>query len=471
MKGIAVIAYTKSPGAYIDFEYPPEFTSELNFESVDVMNLYALNRRDTMEPSFLGVTIKGISIAAFYSGFDFRHYIGRPDYIIAVFLERGENPNKYEEPLRQLARDLLPRREEEMFAEILQEAYKDLQAGLIQGIGPDEEIRQEDAYQRTKVSERDRPPAPVLRVGTEVNGNEMHVEVPAVAKKNVSELLLGSLEEINTQFKSMELDDYKNRVKELEDRLAEKEAKVRELSDVVPAECVSESEITGQVNQIRQNYEDLVAQKDEEINTWKSKTAEMNERAHIAEATIGSMNDIVLQTQTELQEQSRTIGDLKAQIQALGDNSQQSSSAIGEGDHSGEIEGDLALKEEEINALREKIKQLTADTNEDETAFKEMDATIQEKDREIVKLNHKISTLLKKIEEMGGAPCEEVPAFDTSSYDNEIAALRENLQTAEENVKKRDARLEEQKQEIIELKKTNKINRREIETIRKQIEG
>ncbi len=410
MKGIAIIAYTKSPGAFIEREYPSDLSSSLQppFEAVDVMNLYALIRTTRMEPNFMTTTMKGLSIAAFYSGFDFRHYIGRPDYIIAVFLDKGESSNNLENPLRQLCRDLLPKREDLMFAEILQEAFKDLQAGLIHGIGPEEEIKEADAYQRTKVSEREGGPKSTshstLKPGEK--GEIGRVEVPQVVSKGVGQLLAQSMDDITTQFKSMELEEYKSRVKDLEAKLKKKETEVRELKEkaATKSESVSATQINEVVARLKAEYDPIIAQKDEEIDKWKSKVAEINERAHIAEASITSMNDIVMQTQDELQEQGRTIGKLRKQIE----------------EHESAQAGN-SVKDQEIDKLQQATKTSTV--------------------------------------------------FDTSKYDILIQDLTDKLKIANEEIRKRNARLEEAKAEIIELKKNNKIQRREIETLQSKSQG
>ncbi len=445
MKGLCIIGYTKSPGAFIEREYPsdPSISSSLKFEAVDVMNLYALIRTTRMDPNFMTATMKGISIAAFYSGFDFRHYIGRPDYIIAVFLEKDESANKLENPLRQLARDLLPRREEEMFPEILQEAFKDLQAGLIHGIGPEAEIKQADAYQRTKVSERE---------GNASNGSQStlkpgekgeigRVEVPKMIPKGVGQLLASSMDDITTQFKSMELEESKARVKDLEAKLKKKETEVRELKDklVSKSETIATTQINEVVARFRAEYDPIIAQKDEEINQWKAKVAELNERAHIAEASIGSMNEIVMQTQNDLQEQGRTIGKLKKQVEEF------------EAAQAG-----TSVKDQEIQSLHEKIRQLSEETTESKKNLEAMEGKLQEKNREIDKLQQ---------------ATKAVPVFDSSKYDVQIQDLTDKVKLSEEEIRKRNGRMEELKAEIIELKKSNKIQRREIETLQSKSQG
>ncbi len=437
MKGIAVIAYTRSPGAYIEREFPPGLTSSLNFEAADVMNLYALIRMNRMDPNFLTATIKSISIAAFYSGFDFRHYIGRPDYILAVFLEKDESPNKLENPLRQLTRDLLPRRDDEMFPEILQEAFKDLQAGLISGIGPGDEIKQADAYQRTKVSEREGI-STTMNHGTLKPGEKGEigrVEVPQLVPKGVGQLLAQSMDDITSQFKSMELEESKSRIKDLEAKLKKKDSEVREFKDklVTQGEGASTAQLNDVAARLKAEFDPLIAQKDEEINQWKAKVVEINERAHIAEASVASMNEIAIQTQNELQEQGRTIGKLRKQIEEY--------EALKSGG---------SAKDQEIQSLQDKIRQMSEEIAEKRKNIEKMEGKLHEQNREIDKLQQ---------------ATKDVPVFDTSKYDIQIQELTDQVKLAEEEIRKRNARMEDLKVEIIELKKTNKIQRREIETL------
>ncbi len=443
MKGIAIIAYTKSPGAFIEREFPSDLSQSLKYEPADVMNLYALIRTKNMFPNFLYVTNRGIPVAAYYTGFDFRHYIGRPDYIVAVFLDKGDNPDPLENQLRQIARDLLPRHEEEMFPEVLQEAFKDLKAGLIRGIGPEEEIKEADAYQRTKVSEREGGSSGSSRTTLKPGekGEIGRVEVPQVIQKGVGQLLAQSMDDITTQFKSMELEESKNRVKDLEAKLKKKETEVRELKEklLIKVEGASATQINEVVGKLKSEYEPILAQKDEEINQWKTKVAEINERAHIAEASITSMNDIVMSTQNELQEQGRTIGKLRKQLE----------------EHEASQAGN-SVKDQEIKSLQEKIRQVSEEMNEKNKNLEAIEGKLQEQNREIDKLQQ---------------ATKAVPVFDSSKYDIQIQALTDQVKLAEEEIRKRNGRMEEMKVEIIELKKNNKIQRREIETLQSKSHG
>ncbi len=44
LKGIMILGFNKSPGAYVDTQYPSEISERLNVKTSDLMNLYALHR-------------------------------------------------------------------------------------------------------------------------------------------------------------------------------------------------------------------------------------------------------------------------------------------------------------------------------------------------------------------------------------------------------------------------------------------
>ena len=107
MKGIVILSFHKKPGAFVDREYPKGITKQLSFGDIEQNKVYSLHRMRNMRPNFLFLKEKNITLASFFSGFDSKHFIGRPNQCVTIFLDK-ENPTIWEDILRRAAFDLLP---------------------------------------------------------------------------------------------------------------------------------------------------------------------------------------------------------------------------------------------------------------------------------------------------------------------------------------------------------------------------
>jgi len=167
-----------------------------------------------MEPHFAEVLLNNdVNVASFYSGFSFRHYVGKPNFAICVFLsqENVSNP-ELEGRLRRIAHELLPKREALNFDDILGQYYDMLKKDELSTYW--EEIIEGE----TRVVE-----AEVNKTEGEKQGKSLN-EVVEKSEKRVQEiegenLLLGN-----------EYEEIKNKNRELEDLLEEKKRKIRELT-------------------------------------------------------------------------------------------------------------------------------------------------------------------------------------------------------------------------------------------------
>ena len=106
MKGIFLLHYHKVPGAFIDREYPKGVSEQLKIDSDDQNKIYSFNRMRDSNPNYIFMKIKGAHVGSFFSGID-KNFIGYPNQCLCIILD-NENPTLFEEPLKEIAEELLP---------------------------------------------------------------------------------------------------------------------------------------------------------------------------------------------------------------------------------------------------------------------------------------------------------------------------------------------------------------------------
>ncbi len=106
MKGIFVLSYHKVPGSFIDREFPRGISDQLKIDSADQNKIYSFNRMRNSDPNYIYMKFKGAQVGSFFSGTD-NNFIGYPNQCLCVVFDH-ENPTLFEEPLKNIAKELLP---------------------------------------------------------------------------------------------------------------------------------------------------------------------------------------------------------------------------------------------------------------------------------------------------------------------------------------------------------------------------
>ncbi len=107
MKGIVVLSYDKTPGSYIDCEYPVGITLSNGIGSIECNKIYSFNRMHGSNPNYIFLKANGNQICSFFSGLENNNYIGSPDHCIFLILD-DENPKIWSEKLEQISLEILP---------------------------------------------------------------------------------------------------------------------------------------------------------------------------------------------------------------------------------------------------------------------------------------------------------------------------------------------------------------------------
>jgi hypothetical protein len=133
LKGILLIRFTKSPGAFIDLQYPNDLSEKLEIEIDDVMNIYSVHRMRRTDPNYLQMKFKKLRIASFYTGFNEDDFVGGTDVVLTVLVDDDDTlPKEFEGMLRRMAFEILPKSKESSFYDLLVESYGLLEKGQLE---------------------------------------------------------------------------------------------------------------------------------------------------------------------------------------------------------------------------------------------------------------------------------------------------------------------------------------------------
>ena len=255
LKGIIVLGFNEKSEVHIETQFPSNICEFLGITSEILKRLISTHMAKKMEPHFAEVLLDNdVSVASFYSGFSFRHYVGKPNFAICIFLSQEDVSNtELEGRLRRIAYELLPKTEALNFDDILGQYYDMLKKEelstyweeIIEGETSVVETNKTVGKKQVKsVNE------PIDKSETRIQGEE---------KEN---LLMGN-----------DFDEIKNKNSELEDLLEEKKSKIRELTrkytEVVSENTTYEEEI--------QSLKDEISEQYIKLEKWSQQMADLNQ--------------------------------------------------------------------------------------------------------------------------------------------------------------------------------------------------
>jgi len=255
LKGIIVLGFNEKSEVHIETQFPSNICEFLGITSEVLKRLVSAHMDKKMEPHFAEVLLDNdVIVASFYSGFSFRHYVGKPNFAICIFLSQEDVSNtELEGRLRRIAYELLPKREALNFDDILGQYYDMLKKDelstyweeIIEGETSVVETNKTVGKKQVKsVNE------PIDKSETRIQGEE---------KEN---LLMGN-----------DFDEIKNKNSELEDLLEEKKSKIRELTrkytEVVSENTTYEEEI--------QSLKDEISEQYIKLEKWSQQMADLNQ--------------------------------------------------------------------------------------------------------------------------------------------------------------------------------------------------
>ncbi|MBY9009614.1 MAG: hypothetical protein KGD74_07110 [Candidatus Lokiarchaeota archaeon] len=255
MKGIIVLGFNEKSEIHIETQYPSNICEFLGITPEVLKALAMVHMDKKMEPHFAEILLNNdVYLNSFYSGFSFRHYVGKPNFAICVFLSQEDVSNTdLEGMLRRIAHELLPKREALNFDDILGQYFSMLKNSELSTYW-EEIIEGETSVVEANKSEGEKQITKVNKVLE--NGKEGNLEP-----------------EGDYLIKTNENDEIQNKNRELEALLEEKKSKIRELTrkytEVVSEKTKYEEEIQSLKNEISEQYIKL--------EKWSQQMADLNQ--------------------------------------------------------------------------------------------------------------------------------------------------------------------------------------------------
>ncbi|MCP4762683.1 MAG: hypothetical protein GY870_12970 [archaeon] len=409
MKGMMLISFQKRTGAYVDREYPKNIGKKLGFAPSDINLPYSLNRMRNMKPDYQYVSVKGVMVASFFTGFNFQDYVAHPNQCLYLILDDDENPNSYEDYLIRLATEILPKFKEikpELttydigsmqykvksieFNKFFQDKFHQLANGEI------EPLKMEEA--EIIIGEGS-------KIGT-INGKantvtEKGERDPITTEKLTSDAshfddMAGNLEE-------MEKESLRDQIRELNKEINEKDEQIAKLGkkiQITAHELAKNLDPGEEASKKINEMVDMLQEKEEELSKWREKIADMNEKIFVGQDTITKMTEMSMMQSEEMQQQANKINKMKKE---------------------------LIEKDNELDTISQNL---------------------DEKDTIIADLEEKFKESEKKFKEKA----KEISFIETQEPDF-----------------MQKKKIEELKAQIIQHKKNNKIQRREIEELNRKL--
>jgi len=255
LKGITVLGFNEKAEVHIETQFPSNVCEFLGITSEILTGLAEIHMDKKMEPHIAEVLLNNdVNVASFYSGFSFRHYVGKPNFAICIFLSQEDVSNtELEGRLRRIAHELLPKREALNFDDILGQYYDMLK-------------KEELSTYWEEIIEGETSVVEVSKPEGEKQIESVNEAVDKSERKNQEvgndNLLIAN-----------EFNEIKNKNRELEDLLEEKKSKIRELTrkytEIVSGNAEHEEEI--------QSLKDEISEQYIKLEKWSQQMADLNQ--------------------------------------------------------------------------------------------------------------------------------------------------------------------------------------------------
>ncbi|MFX0104043.1 MAG: coiled-coil domain-containing protein [Candidatus Hodarchaeota archaeon] len=268
MKGIVILNLNKKSELSIDTEYPENICEELGVTNSMLETVFDEHKKIRTGPNYLEMQIKrDLSIASFFTGHSSKHFIGKGDHVLTVFLSDEDIlPRNFEGQVRRIAFELLPKNKEKKFKELFTKSYELLEKGELDAYWQErQELEQEIGEKKEKIDDL------AQKVSLLVSDRSEHLRNVEALKSEVSELY-------------SKLENWSVQMAELNEYNATLTAKNRELTRLTNVQKLA------------------LGQKDERINNLKAKLSDTDEIEKGAEKILAEIRKIKLENDRLIQE-------------------------------------------------------------------------------------------------------------------------------------------------------------------------
>jgi len=254
-----------------DVEYPQDICEELGITDSMLSTVFEEHKRVKTGPNYLEMQIKrDLSVASFFTGHSSKHFIGKGDHVITVFLSDEDIlPRNFEGQVRRIAFELLPKRKDKKFKELFAKSYDLLEKGELDAYWQErQEFEHDIGEKKVKIDDL------AQKVSLLVSDRSEHLRNVEALKNEVVELY-------------SKLENWSNQMADLNEYNAKLTSKNRELTRLTNVQKLA------------------LDQKDERINNLKAKLGDTVEIEKGAEQLLTKIKNVKLESETLNQEMNK----------------------------------------------------------------------------------------------------------------------------------------------------------------------
>ncbi|MCK4371347.1 MAG: hypothetical protein KAW03_09785 [Candidatus Lokiarchaeota archaeon] len=283
MKGIVILNLDKKSELAKDVEYPQDICEELGITDSMLSTVFEEHKRVKTGPNYLEMQIKrDLSVASFFTGHSSKHFIGKGDHVITVFLSDEDIlPRNFEGQVRRIAFELLPKRKDKKFKELFAKSYDLLEKGELDAYWQErQEFEHDIGEKKVKIDDL------AQKVSLLVSDRSEHLRNVEALKNEVVELY-------------SKLENWSSQMADLNEYNAKLTSKNRELTRLTNVQKLA------------------LDQKDERINNLKAKLGDTVEIEKGAEQLLTKIKNVKLESETltqEINKLNETNKNLKFQL-------------------------------------------------------------------------------------------------------------------------------------------------------------
>ncbi|MFW9930959.1 MAG: hypothetical protein ACFFD1_16340, partial [Candidatus Thorarchaeota archaeon] len=256
MKGIIILEFDENDNFSISTQFPVNICEFLKVDINVIKPLSEQHLAKKMEPNYLEMKLTdSITVSSFYTGFSFRHYVGKPNYAIIVFLSEDDFLiDDFEGMMRRIAFELLPKKDALNFDDIFGRYYDMLKNGELTPY-----------WEETIEGE-------IIKVVKEEVEKEKE-KVEEETKEEENKVDANKEEEDISPDKSEEVKKLREKVEELESLLEEKSSKIRELTNKFTELKSENTSLTTETESLKKELSD----QHDKLENWSQQMADLNE--------------------------------------------------------------------------------------------------------------------------------------------------------------------------------------------------
>ncbi len=261
MKGIVILNLDKKSELVKDVEYPQNICEDLGVTDSMLSTVFEEHKRVRTGPNYLEMQIKrDLSVASFFTGHSSKHFIGKGDHVITVFLSDEDIlPKNFEGQVRRIAFELLTQRKDKKFKDLFVKSYELLEKGELDAYWQERrDFELEIGDKKEKIDDL------AQKVSLLVSDRSEHLRNVEALKNEVAGLY-------------SKLENWSNQMADLNEYNATLTAKNRELTRLLSVQKLA------------------LTQKDERINNLKGKLGDTDEIEKGAEQLLGEIKKIKME--------------------------------------------------------------------------------------------------------------------------------------------------------------------------------